>query len=93
MDALIQTLKNYYTTYNWDNPLTFVFIIGAGLLFFRKFTIFLVLVATVVTGTIVRNMMVLNLNTNREVIPLDWIVYGIGGLLFVVFLLISFYRS
>ena len=93
MDALIQTVRNYLASYDWDNPLTFVFVIAAGLLFFRKFSIFIVLVATVIAGTIVRNMIVLNINTNHEIVALDWIVYGIGGLLFVVYLLISFYRS
>ena len=93
MDALMQEALEYIRNYNWNNPLTFVLVVLLGLLILKKFSMFLLVLATVVIGWGAQDLMISSATTNREIVSLPLIIYGIGGIAFIVLALISFYKS
>ncbi|MFC1573740.1 hypothetical protein ACFL30_00990 [Candidatus Latescibacterota bacterium] len=93
MDSIIQQALDYIQSYNWNSPFTFVLIVLAGLLILRKFTIFLIVLATVVIGWGAQDLMITSIGSNKEIISMPLIIYGVGGVAFIILSLISFYRS
>ena len=93
MNGLMDKILNVIKTYNWNSPFTFVIIILVALIFLRKWTIFLIVLLTAVIGWGAQDLMITNMNTNKEIISLPLIIYGVGGLLFIVLSLITFYKS
>ena len=93
MDALIQAALEYIQTYNWNSPFTFVMVVLVGLLILKKFAIFLIVLATVVIGYGAQDLIITSAATDKEVVSLPLIIYGIGGFAFIVLSLISFYKS
>jgi hypothetical protein len=93
MDDLIQSSLENIKTYDWSSPFTFIIVILAGLLILRKFSMFIIVLATVVIGWGAQDLMITNAESNKDVVSIPLIVYGVGGVVFIVLSLISFYRS
>ena len=80
-------------SYNWNNPFTFVIVVLVGLLILKKISMFLLVMLTVILGYGAQDLMITNINSESELISLPLIVYGVGGVSFIVLSLVSFYRS
>ena len=93
MDAFIQPALDFIQSYNWNSPFTFVLVVLVGLLILRKFNIFLLVLATVVIGWGAQDLMITSAGTSKEIISMPLIIYGVGGVAFIILSLISFYRS
>ena len=93
MEAFIQSALDFIQSYDWNSPFTFVLIVLAGLLILRKFSIFLIVFATVVIGWGAQDLMITSAGTSKEIISMPLIIYGVGGVAFIILSLISFYRS
>lgn len=93
MDSFIQPVLDFIQSYNWNSPFTFVLIVLAGLLIMRKFSIFLIVLATVVIGWGAQDLMITSVGSNKEIVSMPLIIYGVGGVAFIILSLISFYRS
>ena len=93
MDVLTQQALEFIKNYNWNSPFTFVIVILLGLLILKKFSMFLLVLATAVIGWGARDLMISNANTSKEIVSMPLIIYGIGGIAFIVLALISFYKS
>ena len=93
MDALIQSALEYIKNYNWSSPFTFIIVVLLGLLILKKFSMFLIVLATVVIGWGAQDLMITSATSNKEIVSLPLIIYGVGGVAFIVLSLISFYRS
>ena len=93
MDALTQPALEFIKNYNWNSPFTFIIVVLAGLLILKKFSMFLIVLVTVVIGWGAQDLIITSATTNREIVSIPLIVYGIGGVAFIVLSLISFYRS
>ncbi|MCE5248974.1 hypothetical protein LLG96_02010 [bacterium] len=93
MESLIDTVVTAVKTYNWNNPFTFVIVILLALLILRKWAIFLIVLLTAVLGWGAQDLMITNIETSRGIISLPLIIYGVGGIIFVVLTLMSFYKS
>ena len=85
----LQLLK----TDDWENPFTFVIVILVALVVMRKWSIFLLVLLTTVLSWGAQDMIIMNLETKRQIIDLPIIIYGVGGILFIVLTLLSFYKS
>jgi len=93
MDALIQAALEFIKNYNWNSPFTFIIVVLVGLLILKKFSMFLIVLVTVIIGWGAHDLIITSSTTNREIVSIPLIVYGIGGVAFIVLSLISFYRS
>ena len=93
MDALTQGVVEYIKHYNWNSPFTFIIVILIGLLILKKFSIFLLVFGTLIIGWGARDLMITHASTNKDLISIPFVVYCVGGLLFIVLSLISFYKS
>lgn len=93
MDALIQSALEYIENYNWNSPFTFIIVVLLGLLILKKFSMFLIVLVTVIIGWGAQDLIITSSITNKEIVSIPLIVYGIGGIAFIVLSLISFYRS
>lgn len=93
MDALIQSALEYIKNYNWASPFTFIIVVLVGLLILKKFSMFLIVLATVVIGWGAQDLMITSATSNKEIVSLPLIIYSVGGVAFIVLSLISFYRS
>jgi hypothetical protein len=93
MDSLIQTITGYIQSYDWNNPFTFIVVILLALLILKRFTIFLLVLVTVVLGWGAQDLIISNSTSNKEIVSLPLIIYGVGGVAFIILSLISFYKS
>lgn len=93
MDSLIQPALDFIQSYNWNSPFSFIILVLVGLLLLKKFTIFLIVLVTIVLGWGAQDLMITSVGSNNEIISMPLIIYGIGGVAFIILSLISFYRS
>ena len=93
MDALTQPALEFIKNYNWNSPFTFIIVVLVGLLILKKFSMFLIVLVTVIIGWGAQDLIITSSTTSKEIVSIPLIVYGIGGIAFIVLSLISFYRS
>ena len=89
----METVINIIKDYDWENPFTFVIVILVALLFMRKWSIFLLVLLTAALSWGARDMIIMNLDTKQQILDLPIIIYGVGGVLFIILTLWSFYKS
>ena len=90
---VLETVINIIKDYDWENPFTFVIVILVALLFMRKWSIFLLVLLTAALSWGARDMIIMNLDTKQQILDLPIIIYGVGGVLFIILTLWSFYKS
>ena len=93
MDNIIQIVVEYVQAYNWNDPFTFVVAVLIGLLLLKKFSIFLIVLVTVVIGWGAQDLIITSAASSQEIVSMPLIIYGVGGVAFIVLSLISFYKS
>ncbi|MBN1292535.1 MAG: hypothetical protein JXB48_11910 [Candidatus Latescibacteria bacterium] len=89
----METISNIIREYNWESPFTFIIVILISMAFMRKWSIFLLVLITSLVGWLTQDFIIINMDTERQLVSLPVIVYGGGGLLFVILVLLSFYKS
>ena len=89
----METVINIIREYNWESPFTFIIVILVALAFMRKWSIFLLVLLTAVLSWGAKDLIIMNMETKQQIVSLPIIVYGVGGILFVVLALLSFYKS
>jgi len=89
----VETVINVIREYDWESPFTFIIVILVALAFMRKWSIFLLVLLTAVLSWGAKDLIIMNMETKQQIVSLPIIVYGVGGILFVVLALLSFYKS
>ena len=80
MDALVQVVVQNFQAYDWNSPLTIVFVLLAILGIMRKWGMFATLAVTIMLGIGGANLIVMNAATAEAVISVPMIAYAIGGI-------------
>ncbi len=93
MDAFVDIIIENLTNINWEGPAAFVVAALAIFAFFRKFTLVLLIILTVVIGWGAQDMIILNLNSDHELISVPFLVFSIGGVTVFFLALFSFFKS
>ncbi len=93
MDYIIDMIVGHVRSINLAGPAAFVIAFLAALLFFRRFSIFLITLLVVVLGWGAQDLILFNIKTQNQVVNLPLIIYSCGGVLILALVLISFYRS
>ena len=78
---------------NWDGPALLVLIILAILLILRKWSMFLLIILTIVLGWGAEDLIITSMGTNQEIISVPLLIYCIGGGTIIILVLISFFKS
>lgn len=89
----METVINIIKDYDWESPFTFVMVILVALVFMRKWSIFLLVLLTAVLSWGAQDMIIMNLETNQQILDLPIIIFVVGGVMFIVLTLVSFYKS
>ncbi len=89
----METVINIIRNYNWESPFTFVMVILVALVFMRKWSIFLLVLLTAVLSWGAQDMIIMNLETKQQILDLPVIIFVVGGVMFIVLTLVSFYKS
>jgi hypothetical protein len=93
MDIFIDLAKEQIMNINWDGPALFVLIILAILLILRKWSMFLLIVLTIVLGWGAEDLIITSMGTDQEIISVPFLIYCIGGGAIIILALISFFKS
>jgi hypothetical protein len=91
-DIVSMIVENLKAT-DWSGPAIFVVIILAILLVLRKWSMFLLILLTVVLGWGAQDLIITNLESSREVISLPFVIYCVGGGTIIILALVSFFKS
>ena len=93
MDAFVDIIMENLTNINWEGPAAFVVAALAIFAFFRKFTMVLLIILTVVIGWGAQDMIILNMDTDNKLISVPFLVYSVGGVAVFFLVLFSFFKS
>jgi hypothetical protein len=93
MDSITNTIIAHLKSINFEGPAMFVIAFLALLGYFRRWSILLLSLLVIVLGWGARDLIILNIKSQSAMISLPLIIYGIGGLLILFLVLISFYKS
>jgi len=93
MEGLIDKIIGHLTAINWEGPAAFIVAILAIFAFFRKFSLVLLIILTIVIGWGAEDIIILNLETNDKIISAPLLVYVIGGIIIFFLILHSFFKS
>jgi len=77
---------------NWEGSAMFAIAILAILAIYRQWHILLITLLTIVLGWGAQEIIILNIETNVQVISVPFLVYCIGGGIVVILTLISFFK-
>lgn len=89
MDAFIDLILNKLSTFNWEGPAMFTIIFLAFLAIFRKWSILLITLLTIVLGWGAEDLMIMTIETQHEIISLPFIIYCVGGGIALILFIIS----
>ena len=93
MQPFIDTVLENFHAVDWGGPAAFVAIILAILFIFQRWSMFLIVVVTVVLGWGAQDFIIMNMGTDQQVVNLPFFIYCAGGGLLVLLLLIAFFKS
>ena len=92
MGNIINAVVEYVQTYNWDNPMTFGFVILGVLAVFGKWRIIFITVVTYCLGMLARDLIIWNMRTMQEVITVPDVIYSAGGIAVLCIVGLSFIK-
>jgi len=93
MDAFVDLILYNLENINWDGPAVFVVLILAALVLFKKWTIFLLVLFTIVLGWGAQDLIITNFESDLEIVSVPLIIYTIGGGTVLILALISFFKK
>jgi len=88
----IDNIVLHATSIDWEGPAMFAVIVLAVLALFRQWHIVLMTLLTIVLGWGAEDLIILNLQTDMEVVSVPLIIYCVGGGIVVILCLISFFK-
>ena len=93
MNSIIDILLTNLKDINWDGPAIFVVIILAVMAVFRKWSMLLLIILTVVLSWGAQDLIITNFESEQTLISVPFIIYCIGGGTIILLALISFFKS
>ena len=93
MNSIIDILLTHLKDIQWDGPAIFVVIILAVTAVFRKWSMLLLIILTVVLSWGAQDLIITNLESEQTLISVPFIIYCIGGGTIILLALISFFKS
>jgi len=93
MDFLVDICIKHLNNIDWNGPAVFVIILLGGLMIFRKWSILLLTILTIVLGWGAQDLVITNLESSMKVISVPLVIYCIGGGTVIILILFSFFRS
>ena len=93
MEGLMDIILDHLRTIDWQGPAMFVVAVMALFAFLRKFSLVLLIIFIVVVSWGAEDLIILNLESNDQIISAPLLVYIVGGLVVLILALYSFYRS
>lgn len=92
MDALLEMARACIQNYTWQSPVSFVIIAVALLALTGRWGSVLLVIATVALAAIAQNLIVMNIQTAREIATVPVVIYCIGGIAVGLIFVVSFVR-
>ncbi|MHB9028204.1 MAG: hypothetical protein ACYC9O_05505 [Candidatus Latescibacterota bacterium] len=92
MDLLMNTGMDYLQSYNWQSPVTFVFIALGILALLGRWGVIFMVMFTLSLGSIAHDLIVLDRTTSEALIGVPSVIYCLGGILIGFSLLVRFVR-
>ena len=92
METFIDNILWHITEIDWEGPAMFGVIILAVLAIFRQYYVLLLTLLTIVLGWGAEDLIILNLESNMQVISVSFLIYCIGGGIILILCLISFFK-
>lgn len=89
LDKIIQNLKGI----NFEGPAMFVIVLLTLMAVLRKWSILLITLLVIVLGWGAQNLVIMNIKTQSPLINLPILIYGVGGLIIIILILYSFFKS
>jgi len=93
MNSIIDILLTNLKDINWDGPAIFVVIILAVMAVFRKWSMLLLIILTVVLSWGAQDLIITNFESEKTLVSVPFIIYCIGGGTIILLALISFFKS
>ena len=93
MEGFLDIIIERLTTIDWHGPAVFVVAAIAFFALLRKWSLLLLLTLTVVIGWGAEDLILLNLETNDEMISVPLLIYGVGGVTIFFLAIFSFFKS
>jgi hypothetical protein len=93
MSDIVSIIAENLKATDWSGPALFVVIILAILLLLRKWSMFLLILLTVVLGWGAQDLIITNLESSQKVISLPFVIYCVGGGIIIILALVSFFKS
>lgn len=90
---LMSAFIEYVRGLDYQGPAMFVIVFLALLAVFRKWSILLFTLLVIVLGWGAKDLIILNLQNDSTIVSLPLLIYGAGGVIIVVLVLLSFYKG
>ncbi|MHB9028358.1 MAG: hypothetical protein ACYC9O_06285 [Candidatus Latescibacterota bacterium] len=78
---------------DYQGPAMFVIVFLALLAVFRRWSILLLALLTIVLGWGAQDLIILNMESQSRIVSMPLLIYGFGGFIILVLVLVSFYKS
>ena len=93
MDGFLSNIMAQLTSINWQGPAVFVIILLLFLSIFRKWSLVLLILLTIVLAWGAQDLIITNLESRNELITVPFLIYCVGGGTVLILFLISFFKS
>ena len=93
MEGFIDLILDHLSTINWQGPAAFVVAVIVLFAIFRKWTLILLILFTVVLSWGAEDLIILNMESKDHVISAPLLIYIVGGVAVFFLALFSFYKS
>lgn len=88
LDAILQNL----VVIDWEGPAMFAIVFLTLLAIFRQWHILLITLFMIVLGWGAQDLIIMNIETNMQIMSVPVLIYCIGGGLGLILILISFFK-
>lgn len=93
MEQILTNISSNFIQINWQGPAAFVVAILAILALLRKWSIILLFLLVVVIGWGAQDMIIMNLDTQDNLVSVPLLAYTIGGAVVLIVAFFSFFKS
>ena len=93
MEGFIDLILDHLSTINWQGPAAFVVAVITIFAIFRKWSLILLIIFTVVLSWGAEDLIILNMESNDQLISAPLLIYIVGGIAVFFLTLFSFYKS
>ena len=93
MEGFIDLILDNLSSINWQGPAAFVVAVIVVYAIFRKWSLILLILFTVVLSWGVEDLIILNMESKDQVISAPLLIYIVGGIAVLFLTLFSFYKS